>query len=112
MVHADLSDPSMDLRGVVARDRESALFVFSQTTTSPSYPPEKIHLPGLDDHKLYEVSRLRQPVAGEDVGQSPLAWSDHAVTVTGGALRLVGLQPPTLLPEQAQVIVLTEVPAT
>ena len=111
-VHADLPDPSMDLRGVVAEDGESALFVFSQTSTSSSYPPDRVFLPGLDDHRLYEVSRLRQPPAGEDVGQSPLAWSEDPVTVTGSALRLVGLQPPTLLPEQAQVILLTEVAAS
>jgi alpha-galactosidase len=104
VVHADLPDPAMDVRGVVAPDRSRALFTFSQVATSASYPPGPITLPGLDDEREYRV-RLASPtdVLGGP-GQSPLAWALDGVVLTGRALRLGGVQAPVLFPERLVLI--------
>lgn len=102
-VHVDLPDPSMDLRGVVAADKSSAIFVFTQVTTSQSYPPLALHFVGLDDNTNYTVTVLRK---GDErgPGQSPLLWAAEPLLSTGRVLRTVGLAAPVLYPEQAVVI--------
>jgi len=110
-VHADLPDPGTDVRGVVAADGSRALYTFTQVTTSASYPPGPITLPGLDDDREYRV-RLAAPtdVLGGP-GQSPLAWALDGVVLTGRALGLGGVQAPVLFPEQLVLLEAVALPS-
>ncbi|WP_181036435.1 alpha-galactosidase [Arthrobacter sp. B1805] len=109
LVHADLVDPSMDLRGIVSQDRRRALFGYSLTGSSASYPPGPLTFPGLDPEAVYEV-RLAVPQEGHPgSGQSPLAWLHAALDgeplrLSGRVLGHSGLQAPVLLPEQTLLI--------
>ena len=55
LVHGDTPDATTDVRGVVARDAASALFTFTQVSTSVTYPPGRFTLPGLDADRRYTV---------------------------------------------------------
>ncbi|GAA1125095.1 alpha-galactosidase [Arthrobacter flavus] len=109
VVHADLPDPAMDLRGTVASDQSAALFAYSLTASSASYPPGKLTFPGLDPGRSYTL-RLASPYTSlPGNGQSPLAWAEAALTgtplaLTGTSLAHVGIQAPVLFPEQSILI--------
>ena len=114
VVHADLVDPAMDLRGIVSEDGRRALFGYSLTASSASYPPGPLAFPGLDPEALYEV-RPAVPAEGHPGnGQSPLAWLQSALDgsplrLPGRVLARAGLQAPVLLPEQTLLIELRAV---
>lgn len=103
-VHADLPDPALDLRGVVARDGGRAVYSLTQRTASTTYPSGRITLPGLVPDTLYRV-RLSEPL-NDDVGngQSPLEWAQSETILSGRLLAATGLQSPVLFPEQAVLI--------
>lgn len=110
-VHADLPDPALDVRGVVAAHGERAIFALTQRTASTTYPSGRIVLPGLDPDSRYRVS-LSHPL--DDAlgnGQSPLAWASHETILPGQLLASSGIQSPVLFPEQSVLIVLTRVDA-
>ncbi|MBG6216640.1 alpha-galactosidase [Arthrobacter sp. CAN_A6] len=109
MVHADLPDPAMDLRGVVSGDRSSALFGYSLTASSASYPPGMLRFPGLDPEKLYRIVPARTYPGQQGNGQSPLGWLQAALEgkplcMTGRLLEAAGIQAPVLLPEHSLLI--------
>jgi len=106
-VHADHPDPAVDLRGVVAADRSRALFVFTQVAASTFYPVGTLRFPGLDDDRLYTVRPLALESTGTGNGQSPLAWSQRPLTISGRALGTIGLQGPVLFPEHLAVFEIT-----
>ncbi|ALE06984.1 alpha-galactosidase [Arthrobacter sp. ERGS1:01] len=110
-VHADLPDPALDLRGVVAANGGSAVFALTQREASITYPSGRITLPGLVPEARYRVA-LSHPL-DEEVGngQSPLAWPLHDCVLSGVVLDSVGLQSPVLFPEQSVLITLTRVDA-
>ena len=108
-ISVDLPDPSMDLRGVVATDRSSAFFVFTQVTTSNSYPAGPLTFAGLDDATRYSVRLSTEPSTGTTAGQSPLAWTQSPIELTGKSLRTIGVQSPVLRPEQLALIHITAV---
>lgn len=103
-VHADLADPALDVRGVVATDGANAVYALTQRTASTTYPSGRITLPGLNPETLYRV-RLSHPL-NEDIGngQSPLDWALTETVLSGALLGLTGLQSPVLFPEQAVLI--------
>ncbi|WDF32375.1 alpha-galactosidase [Arthrobacter agilis] len=116
VVHADLTDPAMDLRGVVAEDGTRALFGYSLTASSASYPPGSLTFPGLEADSVYEVRPAVPEEGHPGNGQSALAWLQAAldgapVRLSGRVLAEVGLQAPVLLPEQTLLIELTRLPA-
>ncbi|ALV46291.1 alpha-galactosidase [Arthrobacter alpinus] len=110
-VHADLPDPAMDLRGVVAGDGGRAVYALTQRSASTTYPSGRVTLPGLAAEARYRVS-LSQPL-DEQVGngQSPLAWPLHETILPGSVLGSAGIQSPVLFPEQSVLIMLTRVDA-
>jgi alpha-galactosidase len=109
VVSADVQDPSIDVRGVVAEDRSAALFALTQVTTSESSPAGRFTLPGLDPERRYRVV-LPEPIpALHGPGQSPLAWAAEPLVHHGVALGTVGLQRPVLYPEQLILLELTAV---
>jgi len=100
VVNADLPDETADLRGVVAQDRSRALYAYTQTTTSSTYPAGRVHLPGLDPDASYRV-RLAAPTTSlGGAGQSPLLWALDGTRTTGRALATTGIQAPVLFPEE------------
>lgn len=106
-VHADLPDPAMDVRGVVAQDRRSALYGYSLTASSASYPPGRITFPGLDPEVAYTIAPASFDYS--DSGQSGLPWVEAArsgtpLVLSGGLLGAVGVQAPVLFPEQSVLI--------
>jgi alpha-galactosidase len=107
-VFADVADPSVDLRGVVAQDRGRALYAATQATSSGTYPGGALLLPGLDDDRRYTV-RLAEPqttVGGN--GQSSLKWAEQPITLTGRALRTVGVRMPVIFPQHLILIDVTD----
>jgi alpha-galactosidase len=106
VVHGDLADRAIDVRGIVAADAASAVFTITQVTTSAVYPPARVRLPGLDADRLY---RLTLVSGGPDGGQSPLAWAQHDTVLTGRELAETGIRPPVQLPQHATVVELTAV---
>ena len=106
VVHAELADSGADLRGVVAADGSRALFAFTQVTSSSAYPAAPITFPGLDDERSYAVAVLPLPAAAgapREGARAELAWAD-GVVMTGRMLRLSGLRPPVLHPEELALI--------
>jgi alpha-galactosidase len=109
VVHADLADPAMDLRGTVAQDGSSALFGYTLTGSSASYPPGRIVFPGLDPEATYSISLAGPSKELPGNGQSPLAWAQAAadgapLSLTGRLLGSVGIEAPVLFPEQSVLI--------
>ncbi|MEB0003242.1 alpha-galactosidase [Cryobacterium sp. RTC2.1] len=106
-VHVDHPDPAVDLRGVVSSDQRTALFVFTQVRASSFYPVGPLRFAGLDDESRYQVRMLVESSTGPDAGQSPLSWSHQPLTLTGRALRTIGVQGPVLFPEHLVIIEIT-----
>ncbi|WP_026550484.1 alpha-galactosidase [Arthrobacter sp. Br18] len=109
VVHADLPDPAMDLRGIVSADRSSALFGYSLTASSASYPPGMLRFPGLDPESLYSIAPAPTYREQQGNGQSPLGWLQAALEgeplrMTGRLLEAAGVQAPVLLPEHSLLI--------
>ncbi len=98
VVHADLADPGADLRGVVSTDRSSALFARTQVATSVDSPPPRVHLPGLDPQRRYEV-RIVGPSASS-FGVAPLL----ARRLSGRGLAEIGLEWGPQLPETSVLL--------
>lgn len=108
LVHGDTADATTDVRGVVAADGASALFTFTQVTSSVTHPPGRFTLPGLEPDRRYTVSVAAGSPA-EGPGQSPLPWAAQPLRLTGRQLGTVGLQAPVLYPAQ---LILLELSAT
>lgn len=108
-VRGDVLDPSVDIRGIVAPDASEAVFVLTQRTASVTLPVGRVILPGLDPDAVYELALLA-PSTADGPGQSPLAWLERPVRLTGRMLATAGIELPVLLPGSAVVIELTVVP--
>jgi alpha-galactosidase len=107
VVHVDGTDPGIDVRGVIAADAASAVFTITQATTSVAYPAGRVRMPHLDPERRYRV-RLVAPAGDRaDAGQSPLAWAQDGITLTGRQLAVAGLRPPVQHPGRAVVVELT-----
>ena len=106
LVHADQWDATTDVRGVVARDATSALFSYTQVTSSVTHPPGRFTLPGLDPDRRYAV-RIIAGSVDKGPGQSTLPWAEQPVTLTGRQLGDAGLRAPVLYPGQLVLLELT-----
>ncbi|HEY3438269.1 MAG TPA: alpha-galactosidase [Actinotalea sp.] len=107
LVDVDGTEPGIDVRGLVAPDRSSAVFVITQTTTTASYPPGRVRIPGLDPARRYRLRVVEPTTERAEAGQSDLAWRTHGIALTGHELDAVGLRPPVQLPQQSTVVELT-----
>lgn len=138
LVRMDEVDPTLWVSGVVAHDRERALFSFAFLGRSDEAPLGRVALRGLDDARRYRVRPLTlgdpasgQPVppwfhaetpsappAGDGVTPISLPLGDDAardtpdptgIVLTGRALRTVGVQAPLSYPEHAWLLEVTAV---
>lgn len=107
VVHADRpADPGTVLYGVVSADRREALFNFVRVASAPRYTSAPMVFPGLDPRLRYRVTQVpllgggaqsHGPEIREPITKPP------DVAVPGGLLSNVGIEAPTLRPEQAVV---------
>jgi alpha-galactosidase len=115
LVHADLTDPALEVTGVVSPDRSDALFAMIATGTSASYPPGTVGLPGLDPDRTYHV----RPQPPGDVADgnaatwgAALPWcTPQGVRLNGRTLGTVGLRLPVLFPDRVLLVRVTAVEA-
>ena len=106
-VNVDGTDAGVDVRGMVSPDGDHGVFTIAQTATTVAYPPGRVRLPGLDPDRVYRVELLVRPT--HDPAQSPLAWAETELRLTGRQLATVGLRPPVQFPQQAAVVEATAV---
>ena len=107
LLHADVHDPALDVRGVVAADASHALFAISQVTTSTTYTPGRIRFPGLDPERGYTVRPALPDRTIRTSGQSGLLWAENSLTLSGHVLSTVGIQAPVQHPESVTLLELT-----
>ncbi|WP_030154638.1 alpha-galactosidase [Glycomyces sp. NRRL B-16210] len=104
VVHPDLTDPALRVRGVVAPDRSEAVFTIATVASLEDALPERVRLDGLDPERRYEV-RVREEIGAARWGWITPAWiGAEPVALSGRVLSEIGLQPPTLWPVQALLV--------
>ncbi|GAB3231054.1 alpha-galactosidase [Glycomyces halotolerans] len=104
VVHPDVADPALRVRGVVAPDRSEAVFTAATVASLEDALTERIRLEGLDPERRYTV-RVRDEIGKAQWGWVTPAWlAEDPVSVPGRVLSEVGLQLPTLSPVQALVL--------
>lgn len=109
-IDVDGVDPGLDVRGVVAADRRSAVFTIIQVVSGPYAPPSRVRIPGLVPDRSYRVQVLAQ-TPSDGSGRTRLEWAVDGVTLTGAALAATGVRPPVLNPQSGVVIELHAVDA-
>ena len=107
LVNADVADPGLDVRGVVADDQASAFFTITQTQTLISSPAGRVRFPGLNPDRTYRIHLVTPGGINDTPAQSPLEWAHHDTVLTGHQLAIVGVRPPVQNPQQAVVVEVT-----
>lgn len=107
-IRGEYPDDSYWVHGVVAPDRQTAMFALVCMDTSPSAQPGWIRLPGLDPDLVYRVEPmyLSDDALTRSASGPPSWWVDPP-EVSGRTLLNVGLQGPMLDPERALLFQLT-----
>ncbi|MBC9004917.1 alpha-galactosidase [Micromonospora aurantiaca (nom. illeg.)] len=112
VVRVDHPDPAVQAHGVVAHDRNHAVYAVSRVATSAAQVPGAVRLPGLDPQRRYRVrppAGVPEPALLELSPPGWLAWPGDGITVSGSVLGTVGVQLPALHPEQALLLEVTVV---
>jgi alpha-galactosidase len=105
VVRSDHHDPAAYLHGVVAADRSEALFAFVQLATSALEVPGAGRFDGLDPERAYRVEPVLLAGGPRFAHAEPPPWlAQGAITLSGRALAVAGLQLPALAPEQALLL--------
>ncbi len=104
VVHPDVRDPALRIRGVVSPDRSEAVFTIATVASLEEMQAERLYLEGLDPDRRYEV-RVRNELGPGRHGWIHPGWmGKDPLVVPGRVLAHVGLQLPTLWPAQAVVL--------
>ncbi|WP_342586083.1 alpha-galactosidase [Xylanimonas protaetiae] len=107
VVHPDVADPALRVRGVVSPDRTTSVWTVASLGAPEEALAERLRLPGLDPSRSYTV-RVRDDVGAARWGWVTPGWlGKEAAVVPGRVLADVGLQLPTLWPAQALVLQVT-----
>ena len=117
VVNADLTNPALDLQGVVAQDGSQALYRLSALDHTLTWPPGRVALPGLDPARVYRVNTT-MPGKRDGTGSLGLGhdlppmppWTREGVRMSGRLLAEVGLQSPPLSPDELVLIRATATP--
>lgn len=110
VVRSDHADPATWVHGVVSPDRSHAVFAVVSMATSDRFPPGRVTLPGLDPHRRYTVVPLAPGHQPGTKDNTATPWLEQgAITLPGSALDQVGIQVPSLHPEQVLLLEITEV---
>ena len=108
VVHADDAGEGAALHGVVALDREEAVFAYVRTATTAAAVPPPLRFPGLDPARTYRVESLAPGHAPVMTGEQRPPWlSAGGSQVPGIALATIGLAAPLLAPQQLLLLHLT-----
>ncbi|MFF1632535.1 alpha-galactosidase [Leifsonia sp. NPDC058248] len=100
-VHADTGDDAVRLEGVVGADLRDALYAFSLTERPRTWPIGRLALPGLDDAVSYRVTAV---FPGDKPHGAQPPWLADGAVLSGRALRLVGLEMPSLDPDRSVLL--------
>ncbi|GAB3285733.1 alpha-galactosidase [Kineosporia babensis] len=107
VVHTDVRDPALRVRGVVATDRRAGVWTIATVATLEDARPEPVRLHGLDPDRSYQV-RVREEIGKARWGWITPRWlSEPEVVLSGLMLDTLGLQIPALWPQQALVVHVT-----
>ncbi|WP_026459839.1 alpha-galactosidase [Schaalia suimastitidis] len=106
LLHADHTDDTWNIRGVVSLDGNDAIFFVVHTASSAQRPTPPVRLPGLDDAKRYHLTHLHpnNPHFPHDGYHPPLPWWPDALTLPGRVWSEAGVRLPDLLPQQSLVL--------
>ncbi len=102
VVHGDASNPATQLDGVVAQDREEAIYRYSMLDHSLVWPPGRVVLPGLEPTYRYSV-HLPAPQDPSIADTGP-RWMRDPVELDGRFLATLGLQAPSLPVDELVII--------
>lgn len=101
----DTVDPALLIIGVVASDQSSALFSIAQLAIARNATPERLRIPGLDQHASYDISLIALADSALGTATHQPVWVEHGVTdVAGDVLESFGLQLPVMIPESAVLV--------
>ncbi len=99
-MNVDVVDPGLDVRGVIAADRDHAFFTIAQTQTLIASPAGRVRLPGLDPDRAYRVRLVTPGGLVQEPAQSPLPWAHHDTVLTGRQLAASGSARPCRTPSR------------
>jgi alpha-galactosidase len=100
VVRAQHPDPALWVHGVVSADSTEAVFAVVAVASSAFSPLGRVPLPGLSPDARYCVQPLPPGDAPSTVGPPPPWMAAGECVLTGHSLGSVGLQLPTLHPDQ------------
>jgi Alpha-galactosidase len=110
VVRADHPDPDLWVHGVVGPDGAEAIYAVVSVRHRVWTRPGRVRLPGLVDGTTYRVSPLPPADTAPANDTRPAPWlSSVPVELPGSALGSVGLQIPSMHPEQLLLIHLESV---
>ncbi|QEV30111.1 alpha-galactosidase [Streptomyces coeruleorubidus] len=101
VVRLDHPDPALWAHGVISHDRTEAVFALTAVATSVSAHPGTLRLPYLDPNTTYHLRPLPPADHAPGMERGTPAWcTKDGITLPGNVLERVGIQIPTLHPEQ------------
>ena len=103
LVHCDHPDPAIVGTGLVAADGSVGWYVVASVAATDTQHPAPLRLPGLDDAASYRLSEVTATADQHGMDLAPWALAD-GLTLSGRALRCVGVQLPATAPDVARVI--------
>jgi alpha-galactosidase len=107
-VRIDYPDSHAFAYGVVAQDKSEAIFAYMQHLMPSSNFTPKLRFAGLDTSANYRVSIAQEVGAPRTLQVRDIQWGE-GVVISGAALEMIGIQPPTLAPENGILITLVRV---
>ncbi len=89
------------VHGVVSDDQTEAVFACTRLSSGPSLHTSPIRLVGLDDDRMYDVSRIPIGRVNDDIARLQPAWLESGLRMTGRQLAAAGFNAPVLFPESS-----------
>jgi alpha-galactosidase len=108
IVRSGLENQSSYLHGIVSQDKSKAIFAYVVLSSLRESKPSAMLFAGLDPKKLYEVKVVTPAGEPKYLQKSGPDWVG-GVTMSGAALRSMGLHPPILPPESAIILEISAV---
>lgn len=104
VLRLDHPDATVEIAGVVARDRSEALIAITRLVSAPSHHTGPVRIPGLEADQGYTVRHVAE--TGERLGYSrkELSWLNSKLSMTGRQLAAAGFSIPPLDPESSMLI--------
>jgi alpha-galactosidase len=105
VVRGDHPDPDLWVHGVVAQDGAEAVFAVVAVGPRVWTRPGRVRLPGLVERTTYRVTLLQPGDSAPGNDRNPPPWlSATPVDVPGSGLGTVGIEIPSIYPEQLLLV--------